>query len=302
MKNDEIRAANRKALPKFLLFTLVCAVIGGIAGYCAARYGLDQLSGVVANASAFFGTRIAPWLMVALAVVTPAVCIPMYRHAKALLASWDGEDEDVSSVIDGKLSAALWASSASLVLAFFLIAATYSVGFASFDSWESTVLIFIGIAAFLAILVESILIQQKCVDAAKQMSPEKKASIYDLQFQKKWMDDCDEAEKIMIGKCAFKAYSAVNRVCAIAAIVLAICALVFGIGFLPSRRCASSGWSISLFTARKPCVTPRRAIKFSDGRREDIQWKLFFPFSSSCFSSFSRCSRGESGRRRSGSF
>ena len=45
MKNDEIRAANRKALPKFLLLTLVGAVIGGIAGYCAARYGLDQLSG-----------------------------------------------------------------------------------------------------------------------------------------------------------------------------------------------------------------------------------------------------------------
>lgn len=229
MKNDEIRAANRKALPKFLLLTLVGAVIGGIAGYCAARYGLDQLSGVLADASAFFGTHIAPWLMVALAVVTPAVCIPMYRHAKALLASWDGEDEDTSSIIDGKLSAVLWASSASLVLAFFLIAATYSVGFASFDSWESTVLIFIGIAAFLAILVESILIQQKCVDAAKQMSPEKKASIYDLQFQKKWVDDCDEAEKIMIGK-----HNRCNRVCAIAAIVLAICALVFGIGFLPS--------------------------------------------------------------------
>lgn len=153
MKHDEIRAANRKALPKFLLFTLVCAVIGGIAGYCAARYGLDQLSGVLADAGTFFGTHIAPWLMVALAVVTPAVCIPMYRHAKALLASWDGEDEDTSSVIDGKLSAVLWASSASLVLAFFLIAATYSVGFAAFDSWESTVLIFIGIAAFLAILV-----------------------------------------------------------------------------------------------------------------------------------------------------
>lgn len=195
MKNDEIRAANRKALPKFLLLTLVGAVIGGVTGYCAARYGLDQLSGVLADASAFFGTRIAPWLMVAVAVITPAVCIPMYRHAKALLASWDGEDEDTSSVIDGKLSAVLWASSASLVLAFFLIAATYSVGFASFDSWESTVLIFIGIVAFLAILVESILIQQKCVDAAKQMSPEKKASIYDMQFQKKWVDDCDEAEK-----------------------------------------------------------------------------------------------------------
>ena len=52
MKNDEIRAANRKALPKFLLLTLVAAVIGGVTGYCAARYGLDQLSGVLADAGA----------------------------------------------------------------------------------------------------------------------------------------------------------------------------------------------------------------------------------------------------------
>ena len=48
------------------------------------------------------------------------------------------------------------------------------------------------------------------------------------------MDSCDEAEKIMIGKCALKAYSATNMVCAILSIVLAVCALVFDIGFLPS--------------------------------------------------------------------
>ena len=48
------------------------------------------------------------------------------------------------------------------------------------------------------------------------------------------MDSCDEAEKIMIGKCAFKAYSATNTVCTILAIVLALCALFWGIGFLPS--------------------------------------------------------------------
>ena len=48
------------------------------------------------------------------------------------------------------------------------------------------------------------------------------------------MDSCDEAEKIMIGKCAFKAYGATNTVCSFLAIVLAICALIFEIGFLPS--------------------------------------------------------------------
>jgi len=54
------------------------------------------------------------------------------------------------------------------------------------------------------------------------------------KFQKKWMESCDEAEKFMIGKCAFKAYAATNTVCTILSIVLAVCALVFGIGFLPS--------------------------------------------------------------------
>ena len=234
MKHDEIKAANRKALPKFLLMMLVCTVIGGILGYFSAKYSLNELSGALKDACAFFGARIAPWLIAAVAVVMPLVCVPVYRRAKTLLSAWDSEDEDVSNAIDGKLSTVLWITSASLVLSFFLLAAIYSGGFAMFDSPDSTIRVFISLAAFIAILVEDILIQQKCVDATKRMNPEKKASVYDMRFQKKWMEDCDEAEKIMIGKCAFKAYSATNRVCAIFAILLAVCALVFGIGFLPS--------------------------------------------------------------------
>ena len=55
-----------------------------------------------------------------------------------------------------------------------------------------------------------------------------------MKFQKKWMDECDEAEKLLVGKCAYKAYAATNVVCAALGIVLAICALLFDIGFLPS--------------------------------------------------------------------
>ena len=83
-------------------------------------------------------------------------------------------------------------------------------------------------------MAEATIIQQKCVDTAKQINPEKKTSVYDMRFQKKWIEGCDEAEKIMIGKCALKAYSATNLVCTVLAIVLAVCALVFDIGFLPS--------------------------------------------------------------------
>ncbi|MCD7773616.1 MAG: DUF3169 family protein [Ruminococcus sp.] len=48
-----------------------------------------------------------------------------------------------------------------------------------------------SIAAFFAIMIETVVFQQKCVDATKKLNPEKTASVYDTRFQKKWM----EAEK-----------------------------------------------------------------------------------------------------------
>ena len=37
-------------------------------------------------------------------------------------------------------------------------------------------------------MAEATIIQQKCVDTAKLTNPEKKASVYDMRFQKKWME------------------------------------------------------------------------------------------------------------------
>ena len=234
MDNKEIKKANRKALPKFMLIMVISLLAGGLIGFCAAKYGLNALAGGMKSAGSFFGTYIAPWLMLLIAVIVPVVCVLIYQSAKKLLSSWDGENEDISDTIDKKLSVVIWVTSAALILSYFLIAASYSGGFDAFENKNSTVLLFIGIIAFSAIMIEAVIIQQKCVDAAKKTNPEKTVSVYDPKFQKKWMDSCDEAEKIMIGKCAFKAYTATNAVCTVISIVLAICALIFGIGFLPS--------------------------------------------------------------------
>lgn len=79
MKNDEIKEANRKALPKFLLFAVVCAIVGGVigyySGYGAAKGGMDELVGMMKETGAFFGTHIAPWLMVAIAIIVPVLCL-----------------------------------------------------------------------------------------------------------------------------------------------------------------------------------------------------------------------------------
>lgn len=234
MDKNEIKKANRKALPKFMLLMVISLLIGGVTGFCAAKYGLNTLAGGMKSAGSFFGTYIAPWLMLATAVIVPVICVPTYRSAKKLLLSWDGENEEISDTIDNKLSFVIWVTSAAIIISYFLIASSYSNGFATFENENSCLLLVVGIAAFIAIMIEAVIIQQKCVDAAKKMNPEKTASVYDTKFQKKWMDSCDEAEKIIVGKCAFKAYAATNTVCTVLAIVLAVCALVFEIGFLPS--------------------------------------------------------------------
>lgn len=234
MNKNEIKKANRKAIPKFILIMLLSLILGGAIGFFSAKYSLNVLSDSLKSAGAFFGAYIAPYLMLITAVIVPLVCFSLYKNAKKILSSWDGEDEEVYNVADKKLSVIMWITSAALILSFFLITASYSVGFSAFESKRHTLPVLVGIASFFAILIEAVLIQQKCVDAVKAMNPEKTASVYDTKFQKKWLDSCDEAEKIMIGKCSYKAYLATNSVCLILSVVLAIFALVFETGFLPS--------------------------------------------------------------------
>lgn len=256
MDNNEIKKANRKAFPKFMLIMVISLLIGGSVGFCSAKYGLNSLSDGMKSVGTFFGAYIAPWLMMAAAVVIPAVCASIYRSAKKLLSSWDGENEEISDTVDKKLSIAIWATSAALILSYFLIAASYANGFETFENKDNIVPFFVCIVSFFAIMIEAVIIQQKCVDAAKKTNPEKTASVYDTKFQKKWMDCCDEAEKIMIGKCALKAYAATNTVCTVLSIVLAVCALVFGIGFLPSL-------AVCLIWIINQSVYCKEALKYS---------------------------------------
>lgn len=232
MERNEIKEANRKAMPGFLLLALVGAIVGGIVGFYSAEYDVEQLAGSMKSAGAFFGKYVSSWILLAIAVITPIVVIPVYQKTKRLLLAWDGEDESICDIAEKKLNTVLMIISIAMICAFFLISATYSGGFAMIEKHLNMYVL--AIVTFLIILAEGIIIQQKAVDITKIMYPEKTASVYDLKFQKKWVDSCDEAEKIMIGRCAFEAFKVTNSVCGALSIILAISAMMFDIGFLPS--------------------------------------------------------------------
>lgn len=252
----EIKQQNRKAMPKFIVIMTLSVLIGGAFGFCTSYYGLNGFSGKLTAAGTYFSSRMAHWLLLALALVQPAVCLPLYFQGKRMVMHWDGEDDAAAEKAEEKLSIVMWISGAAMITANFLIAAAYAAGHSVFTEKGGLLALCVSIAAFFGILFENVLFQQKVVDMTKRLYPEKTASVYDVRFRKKWLDSCDEAEKAIIGQCAYKAYAAANQLCSALAAILAISALVFGTGALPSLAVCAV-WMVM------QCVYSREAMRLS---------------------------------------
>lgn len=183
MGNEEIKKANKKALPKFILLCIIGAVIGGIIGYFIAANGLGAISDDIKTVGLKFGMYVAPWIMVALVIIIPVILVPYYKKAKKQLSMWDGEDEEISDSIEEKLSIVQWISTVAIIISYFLIAASYSGGASVFENAKSSLGFGMGVLAFICILVEVVVIQQKSVDCIKMMNPEKKPLYMILSFK-----------------------------------------------------------------------------------------------------------------------
>lgn len=235
--HDVIKQENKKALPKFIGIMVLSLIFGIALGLGLVFLSFGSFGDILAAAGLFFTRKVAGWLLFIFPVVTLAVCLPIYLGAKKQLAAWDGEDETVSSEIETKLSVCIWATSMELIISFFLMAALIS-GFVDHVGTEldvGPVMFFGGMAAFLVGgLGMSTVFQQKLVDATKRLYPEKQGSVYDTKFHKKWMETCDEAEKAVIGQCAFKAYQAMCRTCLALWAVFGLGGMFFDWGFLPA--------------------------------------------------------------------
>lgn len=242
--NNEIRQANRKALPRFILILLLCCLGGGFLGFCAARFGLARLADTLRAAGAWFSACLAPWLLAACAVASLAVCLPICLRAKAMADRWDGEDDSAYAAIDRELSRGQRISTPLLIAGFFLLAASYS---GAFSADRSPLGFCAAILSFLVLMISQVVLSQKTVDTAKRLAPEKRGSVYDLGFQSKWLDSCDEAERALIGQCAYKAFRAVNIACVILWMVFTLTALFLDTGLLaPLAVCVI--WAVAAGT------------------------------------------------------
>lgn len=220
--NDKVKQENRRALPKFFGTVLLFALLGGIGGFLVTLAGFSGLAGWAAEGLTGVLGAVVPWGIPVSSLILLGIGLGLYRSAKGRYGRWDGEDEDAAEGIEVTLSYVLLFTTLATVVDFFFL----SAAFLSDAPMVTTALFLVSVALI-------VLLQQKAIDLTRRMNPEKQGSVYDVKFQKKWIDSCDEAEKAQMGQAAYQAFRAATGTCLVLWVVLTVLNFSFDIGLLP---------------------------------------------------------------------
>ena len=140
------------------------------------------------------------------------------------------ENEEQFEKLESKLSYIVWGS--SLLLIFSFLAFSLSVWFsASFQYEYDLYAFFASMGVFVAAMCGITFLQKRVVDYERLLNPEKKGTVFDLDFSKKWMESSDEAEQFLTYKATYKAFQAVNVLCIVLWLLLITLGMTFGTNF-----------------------------------------------------------------------
>ena len=232
---EEIKASNKKAIPKMVKIFILCflggCLLGGVVGLVLVLQDNTNALDVVRGLGRTFSLSICPWLLLAWVLIQIGTGLFTVRRGNQLFAAWDGEDEAKEQELNQLITAEIWFLNMGVIVSLFFFGCFYTCGVASFETgplmWGGTsVLFMVGTILML-------MIQGKLVDLTRRMAPEKNASPYDMKFQKEWYSQCDEAEQAQIGNCSWAAYSAMNKCCVALWLIFVLTGIVLDTGFLP---------------------------------------------------------------------
>lgn len=229
----ENRREDKKALKKFVITLAASALLGMMLSFLAVLWKEVQqefYSGTVATIIRYLGIYGA--FISAMILLILILCF--YGKARRLYRSWDGENEESFIRMELLLSYALMTSSiGNLCGYFFFTLGCYVTPVKETASSDGMVHFGIVLLGMLVILTIMSISQQKIVNFEKELNPEKHGSVYDIKFNKRWLETCDEAERYVIYKAAYKAYRVMGVTFSVAWVFTVLGMMAFDTGFFP---------------------------------------------------------------------
>jgi len=212
---DEIEKEDKKGSKSFGIITLLFLIAGGCFG--ANPGNLKQIFGEnVSSLLISILEKITPFASLILSMLVIIVSKIIYTNSLKRYDLWKQSNEDDNSIdkIEENLSYLILLTSVNQILGFFF----FGIGiillfFVNINGEFSSIKALCLLMGFILCNISSIVIQNKII--AKEINPLLKGSIYDTNFDKKWLDSCDESIKLGIFKSAYKAYTSVSKTCTI---------------------------------------------------------------------------------------
>ncbi|MDO4544813.1 MAG: DUF3169 family protein [Bacillota bacterium] len=236
----EIKTENKKAIKKYVIGLILCGIGGGIIGFLTSflsehgeKSPVDAIQGALLS--------IAPIMLPIIFVVCGLLMLMYYRKAKSLYSSWNGENENVAKDVEESISRAMLTVSAGAIIGLFFMGIAIARMFHNESiehSFISNTAIMFG---YVVLMFFFVFCQKKLVDYTKVIHPEKKGSVFDINFADVWLESCDEAEQLTVYKAAYAAYKFINMFLVILWAISMFIFIGFGIGLL-AMTMISAAW------------------------------------------------------------
>lgn len=237
---ENIQKEDQVAQKRFTIIMIIAILFGAVLGFLIVFLGRSFITGDKSGlvtftkiVSPFLQFYILPFILVLLTAIIDIRTRSVLKSCRFALTHWDVEDEAGAKKINQSLSKMLTLSQGSYVIAFCIFGLICYNMVGGDSSIYHLIITFIVIATFLYSLLSFTHVQKKSVNLLKEMNPEKRGSVFDLKFQSKWLESCDEAEQLIIYKSAYKAYRVMTHICLGLTMIFTILGMAFPFGILP---------------------------------------------------------------------
>lgn len=245
-ENTEEKQNDRRIYLRFILFLLISTIGGFLLGRDTRI--LQDLAGTdiafVLKKISLAMTYILPVLYLLLHLTVAVVSFIIYGTAKRRAALWDGEDDEYIESVEAQLDIPTVLGNVTLVLSCLLYTVLiYQVEYMNITQKHQSALVLCGTVLLVAGFVYEMIVQKLVVDLLKELNPEKRGNVFEIDFMKTWVESCDEAQKLNQYKATYHSFRATNFACLILWLVCFMVMIIFHTGLFPSI-CVSVIWLI----------------------------------------------------------
>lgn len=241
-KLAEIKKEDSKKKPIFFIVLVVLCILGGFLGYFMAsqQEKMDVFLGFFKENSQIISIFFSVLLIVTGIIFSVSFTI-RFSLIKKMWAKEDERDDNWDKIEEKLSSLATFISCAIINLFFLYGCSVYNIrgNLRRVDDGIRTLNILYNIFFICTIVAMFVFnfvffyMQKKLVDFEKIMNPEKKGSLYDFGFSKKWYESFDEAERNQVGIASYKAFIIVSKTCIGMIGVLIFIGMIADITILP---------------------------------------------------------------------